>query len=116
MKRSSAKQKGREGQKEVVDLIKQYMGFTDDEVRSNPASVTGEDIILSENAREKFNFSIEVKRVEKLNIDTAYEQAVSNAGKYIPLVVHRKNGKKWLVTFDFETFLEGFFEGFFENE
>ena len=108
MKRSSAKQKGREGQKEVVDLIKKHLNLTDDDVRSNPASVAGEDIIIAKFARLIFPFSVEVKRVEKLNIDEGYAQAVSNAGEYIPLLVHRKNGKKWLVTLDFETFLEGF--------
>ena len=106
MKRSSAKQKGRDGQKEVVDLIKQYMGFTDDEVRSNPASVTGEDIILSQAARTKMPFSFEIKRVEKLNVDEGYAQAVSNRNGYIPALVHRKNGKAWLITFDFQTFLK----------
>ena len=105
MKRKSAKTKGRVGQTEVVNLIETYMGFNDDQIRSNPASVTGEDIILSESAREKFPLSIEVKRVEKLNIFTAFKQAISNAGNYMPLLVHRRNNEEWLVTFRFRDFL-----------
>jgi len=42
----------------------------------------------------------EVKRVEKLNIDKAVEQAINDVGdrKVIPIVAHRKNRKNWLVT------------------
>ena len=41
----------------------------------------------------------EIKRVEKLNIDEAIEQAIRDTkdNKY-PTVFHRKNNKKWLVT------------------
>ena len=43
---------------------------------------------------------VEVKRVEALNIDKAMEQATHDAEKKgdIPIVAHRKNGKKWLIT------------------
>lgn len=40
----------------------------------------------------------EVKRVEKLNIDNAMEQAVRDCGSKIPYVAHRKNNKSWLIT------------------
>lgn len=53
----------------------------------------------------------EVKRVEKLNIDEALEQAYSDwtrghkdvsnqkwSAQNIPIVAHRKNGKRWKVT------------------
>lgn len=50
---------------------------------------------------------VEVKRVEKLNIEKAMEQSRSDARKgEIPIVVHRKNRKPWLVTMDLEDFLE----------
>ena len=42
---------------------------------------------------------IEVKRVEKLNIDNAVEQAMNDASYgEMPAVFHRKNHKQWLVT------------------
>jgi len=44
---------------------------------------------------------IEVKRVEKLNIDDALEQARNDMDAYKdlrPIVAHRKNGKGWKVT------------------
>lgn len=45
----------------------------------------------------------EVKRVERLNIYDAYEQAKRDArGEGIPTVFHRKNRKPWLVTMSIE--------------
>lgn len=42
---------------------------------------------------------IEVKRVEKLNLDKAVEQSVSEAGAgEVPIVLHRRNRQGWLVT------------------
>ena len=41
----------------------------------------------------------EVKRVEKLNISNAIAQAVRDAkAGQTPIVAHRKNNEKWLVT------------------
>lgn len=45
---------------------------------------------------------IEVKRVEKLNIDSAMEQAIrdleTKTEKKLPVVFHRKNRKPWKAT------------------
>ena len=44
-------------------------------------------------------YHVEVKRVEKLNINTAMEQAMrDHAEKNVPAVFHRKNRSEWLVT------------------
>lgn len=41
----------------------------------------------------------EVKRVERLNIDQAIDQAASDADQnQVPVVAHRKNHKPWLIT------------------
>lgn len=49
---------------------------------------------------------IEVKRVERLNIDEAMEQARRDAREgEIPAVFHRKNGQPWKVTMDFEPWI-----------
>jgi hypothetical protein len=40
----------------------------------------------------------EVKRVQKLNIHEAMEQALADCGKNTAAVFHRKNNKPWLVT------------------
>jgi len=43
---------------------------------------------------------IEVKRVEKLNLQDAMAQAIHDSGKSgdMPMVAHRKNDCEWLVT------------------
>lgn len=43
---------------------------------------------------------VEVKRVEQLNVHKAMEQAVRDSAESddVPIVAHRKNGKKWLIT------------------
>lgn len=43
----------------------------------------------------------EVKRVEHLNIDKAMEKAKEDCGNdQLPIVAHRKNRGKWMITMD----------------
>ena len=50
---------------------------------------------------------IECKRVEKLNIHDAMQQAVRDAREgEIPVVMHRKNRTEWLVTQRLDDWLE----------
>lgn len=52
---------------------------------------------------------IECKRVEKLNIHTAMEQAKAEAAKRhdgVPTVFHRRDRTEWLVTMRLEDWLE----------
>lgn len=50
---------------------------------------------------------IECKRVERLNLEKAYDQSKRDAARIgdIPTVMHRKNGGEWLVTMSLEHFL-----------
>lgn len=51
---------------------------------------------------------IECKRVEKLNVQTAMEQAIEESIKKadgIPTVFHRRNRKGWLVTMQLDDWL-----------
>lgn len=58
---------------------------------------------ISANGLEGFHF--EVKRVEKLNISTAFHQAAQDAENRIPAVCHRKNREPWLITMRLEDWL-----------
>ena len=40
---------------------------------------------------------IECKRVERLNVDAAMDQAVSDCGEAVPAVFHRRDRRPWLV-------------------
>ena len=98
----NSRNKGKRGELEVAHLLQSY-GY---EARrsqqyagiNNDADVVGLPGI-----------HIEVKRVEKLNIDNAIEQAIRDASYgEKPTVIHRKNNKEWLVTMPFIDWIELF--------
>jgi len=76
-----------------------------EDIESRSMGAGGEDLIMARAAREKFPFSIECKNVEKLNVWEAYKQAKENAGKYVPIVVMKKNQEKPLIVIDAEEFV-----------
>jgi len=102
MTKINSKAKGSQGEREWANICKdhgwnvrrtaQYCGNTGD--ASDCVGLPG--------------IHQEVKRVEKLNISTAMEQAKRDAteSNLKPIVAHRKNHEKWLVTMDAELFFE----------
>lgn len=90
----NSKQKGARGERELASLCRehgynvrrtqQYCGNTGD--ASDCVGLKG--------------IHIEVKRVERLNIEDAMEQARRDTKGGYPTVFHRKNNRKWLVTMD----------------
>lgn len=96
----NSREKGKRGELEAAHLLKKY-GY--DARRSqqyaginNDADVVGLPGI-----------HIEVKRVEKLNIDDALEQAIRDKrAAEIPIVLHRKNRSGWKVTMRFDEWIE----------
>lgn len=104
--RRSAKGKGRSFQKAIALRIQTNYGLADSDVRSTAASVTGEDIIFSEEARAVFPYSVECKNQEHLNIWKAIEQSRKNAGKFTPIVIFKKNKEQTYVTIDIDSFFK----------
>jgi hypothetical protein len=51
-------------------------------------------------------FHIEVKRVERLDLNAAMEQSIRDAGDDIPIVVHRRDLDYWKVTMRLDDFVE----------
>ena len=50
---------------------------------------------------------IECKRVQKLNIDEALQQAKRDCNtNQLPAVFHRKNGEKWKVTMELDDWIK----------
>ena len=50
---------------------------------------------------------LEVKRVEKLNIDNAMEQSIRDArDEEVPVVMHRRNRTPWKITMLFEDWMD----------
>ena len=107
MKPRSAKNKGKRLQNKVRDLIlEKFETLEPDDVRSITMGDSGEDILLSPAARRKFPFSVECKNQEKLNIWSSLEQAETNRGKHVPLLVFKRNRSKTYAVIEFEHFLE----------
>ena len=105
MKTQSAKAKGRNLQKWVVNKLIDTFDIHPEDIKSCSMGAGGEDVVMARAAREKFPFSVECKNVEKLNVWDAYEQAKANSSGYEPIVVMKKNHKKPLVVLDAEHFI-----------
>ena len=106
MKTQSAKAKGRNLQKWVVQQLIETFDIHPEDIKSCSMGAGGEDVVMARAAREKFSFSVECKNVQKLNVWDAYEQAQANSNGYEPIVVMKKNHKKPLVVIDAESFIE----------
>lgn len=103
--RASAKAKGREFQNWVRDkLMALFPTLEEGDVKTAVMGESGEDIKLSPAARKIFPYSIECKRLAKIAVYALYDQAVSNAGKYEPLLLMRADRKKALAVVDAEHF------------
>lgn len=106
-KKINSKKKGSGGELEVANLLKKQ-GFTKAQrTEQYNGNLGGADVIGMD------GIHIEVKRVEKLNIDNALSQAERDCkNSDLPIVVHRKNGKKWKVTLTLELFLKLLIKGY----
>lgn len=97
----NSKQKGKRGELEIAHILKDY-GFDcrrtaqyNGKEQGSLADVVGLDGV-----------HIEVKRVERINIDTCMEQAIRDCQGDIPTVWHRRNNKPWYVTMKLEDWVE----------
>lgn len=94
-----SRRKGADGERELVHLLTDmgFHGLRRGNVFAGDADVVG-----------LWPFHIEVKRVEKLNLWEAVQQSIREMIKKkdgeIPVVFHRKNNQKWLMTIPEEYF------------
>jgi len=107
MRPQSAKSKGRRLQQMVRDI---FLAAADslepDDIRSTSMGAGGEDILLSPAARKIYPYSVECKNVESLNIWNAIKQSLENCGKYIPVVVFKRNNQKAWIAMPLEDYME----------
>ena len=107
MKTRSAKSKGRRLQNQIKELLlESFKELEPDDVRSITMGDSGEDILLSPAARRLFPFSVECKNQEKLNIWSSLEQAETNSGKHVPLLIFKRNRTKTYAVLEFDKLLE----------
>jgi len=91
MKTGSRKNKGRQFQNFVRSMLLENFNLEEDDIRGASMGAPGEDIQLSPAARRLIPYSIECKRQEGFSIYSAITQSKFNSGKYVPVVVFRKN-------------------------
>lgn len=103
----SRKAKGRNLQKKIVEMILfAFPKLTHNDVRSTSMGVSGEDIILSEEAHRQFGFAVEAKNVEKINIWDCLTQSEDPKRKGIPLLCFKRNRSEIYCSLKFETLLK----------
>lgn len=94
---ASSQRKGRSGELELAGLLREY-GIDASAGQAVSYGSTPDVIGVA-------GIHPEVKRVERLNISEAMQQAVKDAEKFgdgLPAVFHRKNRATWLVTMRFD--------------
>jgi len=96
----NSKRKGKTGELEWVAFLKKH-GIDARRGQQYKGTKDSPDVISSLN-----HIHFEVKRVEALNIYKAIKKAQKEANKAIPVVAHRKNREKWLVTMRGEDFID----------
>lgn len=95
----NSKEKGKRAEREVAALLRAY-GY---EARRGVQYHGGED---SPDVLGLPGVHIEVKHVEKLNINEAMAQAFRDCGENMPVVFHRRNRTPWLVTLHLDDFMK----------
>lgn len=101
-KRISSIAKGKAGEREACKVLMEQLGG--EARRSQQYSGLGDnsaDIVFD----PRLHF--EIKRVQKLNLDLAMDQAKRDAREgQIPLVMHRKDRSEWKITFELKDIKE----------
>lgn len=87
-----SRQKGKRGEREAAAELGSLLGCTARRGVQYQGGPESPDVVL-----EGVNIHVEAKRVEALNLYAAIDQAKSDAGGKIPLVWHRRNGKRSVV-------------------
>lgn len=102
MGKINSKTKGKVGELELSNLLKSFGYNTRRTQQFCGKSTDGEADLVGLKG-----IHIECKRVEKLNIYDAIEQAKNDCKEnMLPTVFHRRNRKKWLVTMELEDWLK----------
>lgn len=103
----SAKAKGRNLQNLVAAAILcKYPVLDGNDVRGAIMGENGEDIKLSNHARQLFPYSVECKARAAFSTYSLMEQAVGNCEGREPLLIIKGDRKKPLVIIDLDKFME----------
>ena len=97
-----SRNKGAAGEREIAKLLQKY-GFPGKRTAQHMGKCGGMADVVGMDG-----YHLEVKRCETLSIYAAMEQAIRDkAADEKPVVLHRRNGRPWLVVMLAEDWLEG---------
>ena len=97
-KKINSREKGKAGEREFARLCREH-GFANARRGQQYSGIEGKDIVGLPKVH------IEVKRVERLNIEQALQQAERDKKEgEIPIVAHRRNRESWKITMRAEDF------------
>lgn len=92
VKKINSREKGKAGEREFAALCRKH-GFENARRGQQFSGIEGKDVVGLD------GIHIEVKRVERLNIEQALQQAERDKKEgEIPIVAHRRNREEWKVT------------------
>ena len=109
MNARGAKNKGREWQNKIRDLLREKYEdqLEPDDITSTLMGESGCDIKLSPAARKLFPFSVEAKRQEKISLHAWWNQAKENCKEGTsPVIITKQNRKEPLVILSLEDFMK----------
>lgn len=95
-----SREKGKRGELEIAHLLREhgYEGSRGQQRKGGPDSPDVKGLP---------GIHIEVKRTEKLNLYEAMAQSRRDSGpEDIPVVIHRRNNRGWIVAMGFEDFMK----------
>jgi len=96
-----SKNKGAQGERELAGILRDLWGVEARRGQQFCGSNGDPDVVTSLE-----NIHIEVKRTETLSLYKAMDQAKSDSGVSIPVVMHRKNSQKWVMIIELDQVLE----------
>lgn len=88
----NSRQKGARGEREAAQAWAEIMGGSARRGQQFSGGKDSPDIVISHK-----EIHVEVKRTERGNPYQWLEQATRDAAGKVPVVMHRRNGKPWLV-------------------
>lgn len=98
----NSRNKGAAGERELANILKGY-GYDTRRGQQYCGANGDADVVGIP------GMHIECKRVEKLNLDAAMDQSERDAKEgEIPVVIHRKNRKRWKITLYLDDFITKF--------
>jgi len=99
-KKINSREKGKAGEREFAALCRKH-GFENARRGQQFSGIEGKDVVGLE------GIHIEVKRVERLNIEQALQQAEKDKKEgEISIVAHRRNREEWKITMRAEDWFE----------